>query len=120
MPNLKVRANPERGAVLHEMALDRFVGAVVDLEKLTKSKKYHFVFADASVEVPFTAYYRRCVLDGDLLAADAETAKLCGAPFDAKKHADLDAKAKKSKEDAVKAAKSAAKESAKGEGSQPS
>jgi hypothetical protein len=38
-------------------------------------------FRREPLELPLTDYYRRAVRDGDLLAADEESARLCGVPF---------------------------------------
>jgi hypothetical protein len=64
---------------------DYWVGASVDQERTLAARKTFFVFDEETpVEVPPTGYYVRKLLDGELLPADAETAKLAGVPFPVK------------------------------------
>ncbi len=65
----------------------RFVGATIKATKteeadpkLGKEARYDrfFEFTEEKVEIPNTDYYRRAIKSGQLIAADEETAKLCG------------------------------------------
>lgn len=67
-----------QGAVLMEGHADRYVGATYDHEETAKEGRHLYVFSAEPVVVPLTPYYRRKVEDGDLLAADAESALACG------------------------------------------
>ena len=64
-----------------------FVGAKLSAEEtrkampekgITARHRVTFEFSEEAQELPNTEYYRRAVNSGELIAADAETAKLCG------------------------------------------
>lgn len=81
---LKVRASGAALVVNHE-ALEagarRFIGRTHD----PKAGKNGGWPADAEPHtVPNRAEYQKSVQDGDLMAADEETAKACGVKFDSK------------------------------------
>ena len=78
MKTISVYANPLVGPVGMHNVLERWVGAVPDVEASAKSKKQIFSYSDKPVTVEANAYYRRAVTDGDLLPADSDTAKMCG------------------------------------------
>lgn len=70
------------------------VGATIDRERtvITKAadlrdelrhsvQETRYVFEDGVIELPYSAYYARRIQDGELLAADAQTAILAGVQF---------------------------------------
>lgn len=67
------------GAVTKEGLVDHYVGATVDAEETAKTRKFVFKFDTTTVvEVPATNYYRKRIVDRELLPADEETAKYLG------------------------------------------
>lgn len=60
---------------------DYWVGASIDHKKSLAEKRTVFVFDETTVvEVPCSGYYARKILDGELLAADLESARAAGIP----------------------------------------
>lgn len=85
-----VRSNPgcakgpngvDAGAVPMEGTRDCYVGARVDVEESVRARKVRFVFDSTPVRVPRTAYYRRKLMDAELLPADEATANAVGVTF---------------------------------------
>ena len=104
--SLKVRTNPfhawgplgqPSGVVTADPSLDpstrSFVGVTLASAELVREGStepgalnrprysYRYDFVDGDIEIPDTAYYRRRIMSGELLAADAATAKRVGIEF---------------------------------------
>lgn len=92
--SLNVKAVPDRlqpNFEAFEAGVRRFVGRKFDPTAGEVDSRGEaqggFVILPEGESVSLRAEYIKAVKDGDLLPADAETAKLCGVPFSAAKPA---------------------------------
>ncbi len=69
----------------------RYVGRAYDPKGDPNDLEAEFPIVKDAVEVPNTHLMRKAVADGDLLAADDETAKACGVKIEAVEKAAEDA-----------------------------
>jgi hypothetical protein len=83
-PNKKLRFHASGTALVQdferlEIGVKAFLGRKYEE---VKPGVWGFVPTGMVAEVPYRAEYAKACKDGDLIAADEETAKLCGVPFE--------------------------------------